>query len=149
MTYIKAQVEPSPAKDRNGSSNKSNRMPCEQSLSHFMQDIIDKYGENAATRYLLPIINDPSADERTQYKNAICRINVALKEVASLAGLHQTMHVARHCWGEYRQEQEHISTNYLNKNCKEQPSPRDHYDQEGMVSCGRWDSNPHAQGTRS
>lgn len=66
-----------------------------------MSDIIAKYGENAATRYLLPIINDPSADERAQYKNAICRINVALKEVASLAGLHHiplTMHVARHCW---------------------------------------------------
>ncbi len=40
------------------------------------------------------------ADERTQYHNAISRVNIALKEVARLAGLHipLTMHVARHCW---------------------------------------------------
>lgn len=65
-----------------------------------MEDIIAKYGESTATRYLLPIITDPLADERTQYRNAICRVNVALKDVARLAGLDipLTMHVARHCW---------------------------------------------------
>lgn len=65
-----------------------------------MEDIIAKYGTNTATHYLLPIITNPCFDERTQYRNAICRINVALKEVARLAGLHipLTMHVARHCW---------------------------------------------------
>lgn len=65
-----------------------------------MEGIIAKYGKNTATRYLLPIITNPSSDERTQYRNAICRINVALKEVAKLAGLHipLSMHVARHCW---------------------------------------------------
>lgn len=65
-----------------------------------MEDIIAKYGTNTATHYLLPIITNPCSDERTQYRNAICRINVALKEVAKLAGLHipLTMHVARHCW---------------------------------------------------
>lgn len=65
-----------------------------------MEDIIAKYGTNTATHYLLPIIINPCSDERTQYRNAICRINVALKEVAKLAGLHipLTMHVARHCW---------------------------------------------------
>ena len=65
-----------------------------------MEDIIAKYGENTATRHLLPIITNPCSDERTQYRNAICRINVALKEVADLAGLDipLTMHVARHCW---------------------------------------------------
>lgn len=65
-----------------------------------MEDIITKYGENTDTRYLLPIITNPCSDERVQYRNAICRINVALKEVARLAGLHipLTMHVARHCW---------------------------------------------------
>lgn len=65
-----------------------------------MEDIIAKYGANTATHYLLPIIINPCSDERTQYRNAICRINVALKEVARLAGLHipLTMHVARHCW---------------------------------------------------
>lgn len=65
-----------------------------------MEDIIAKYGENTATRYILPIITNPCSDERTQYRNAICRINVALKEVAGLAELNipMTMHVARHCW---------------------------------------------------
>ena len=65
-----------------------------------MEDIIAKYGENTTTRYFLPIITNPCSDERKQYRNAICRINVALKEVANLAGLHipLTMHVARHCW---------------------------------------------------
>lgn len=65
-----------------------------------MEDIIVKYGENQATRYLLPIITNPYANERTQYRNAISRINVALKEVARLAGLQipLTMHCARHCW---------------------------------------------------
>ena len=65
-----------------------------------MEDIIVKYGENQATRYLLPIITNPLTDERTQYRNALCRINVALKEVARLAGLQipLTMHCARHCW---------------------------------------------------
>ena len=65
-----------------------------------MEDIIAKYRENTATRYLLSIITNPCSDERTQYRNAICRINVALKEVVGLAGLNipLTMHVARHCW---------------------------------------------------
>lgn len=65
-----------------------------------MEDIIAKYGTNTATHYLLPIITNPCSDERTQYRNAICRINVALKEIARLARLHipLTMHVARHCW---------------------------------------------------
>ena len=31
-----------------------------------MEDIIAKYGENTATRYLLPIITNPYSDERTQ-----------------------------------------------------------------------------------
>ena len=65
-----------------------------------MEDIISKYGQNKSTNYLLPVIINPDSDERTQYRNAICRINVALKEVAKLAGLHipLTMHTARHCW---------------------------------------------------
>jgi len=65
-----------------------------------MENILAKYGENTATPYLLPIITNPCSGERTQYRNAISRINVALKEVASLIGLNipLTMHVARHCW---------------------------------------------------
>lgn len=65
-----------------------------------METIIAKYGENPATCYLLPIITHPNADERTQYRNAICRINVALKHIAQMVRLHipLTMHCARHCW---------------------------------------------------
>lgn len=65
-----------------------------------MEDIISKYGQNKSTNYLLPVITNPGSDERTQYRNAICRINVALKEVSKLAGLYipLTMHCARHCW---------------------------------------------------
>lgn len=65
-----------------------------------MNDIITKYRTNITTHYLLPIITNPYSDERAQYRNAICRTNVALKEIAKLAGLHipLTMHVARHCW---------------------------------------------------
>lgn len=65
-----------------------------------MKDIIAKYSENMTTPYLLPIITDLYSDERTQYRNAICRINVALKKVARLAELNipLSMHVARHCW---------------------------------------------------
>lgn len=65
-----------------------------------MEEIIAKYRTNNSSHYLLPIITNPCFDERAQYRNAICRINVALKEVAKLAGLHipLTMHVARHCW---------------------------------------------------
>ena len=65
-----------------------------------MEEIITKYGENPATRYMLPIITNPCTDERKQYINALSRINVTLKEVARLSGLHipLTMHCARHCW---------------------------------------------------
>lgn len=64
-----------------------------------MDEIIAKYGSNPTT-HLLPIITNPNADERTQYLNAICRINMALKKVARMAGLGTplTMHCARHCW---------------------------------------------------
>lgn len=65
-----------------------------------MEETVAKYGENPTGRYLLPIITNPCMDERLQYRNAISRINVALKEVARLAGLHipLTMHCARHGW---------------------------------------------------
>ena len=65
-----------------------------------MEEIIAKYDGCSTAQYLLPIITNPCAEERTQYRNAISRINVALKEVARLAGLNMplTMHCARHCW---------------------------------------------------
>lgn len=65
-----------------------------------MEKIIAKYDGCSTAQYLLPIITNPCTDGRTQYRNAISRINVALKEVARLAGLNMplTMHCARHCW---------------------------------------------------
>jgi hypothetical protein len=65
-----------------------------------MEEIIAKYDGCSTAQYLLPIITNPCAEERTQYRNAISRINVALKEVARLAELNMplTMHCARHCW---------------------------------------------------
>ena len=65
-----------------------------------MEEIIAKYNGCSTAQYLLPIITNPCVNERTQYRNAISRINVALKEVACLAGLNMplTMHCARHCW---------------------------------------------------
>lgn len=40
------------------------------------------------------------ADERIQYRNAISRINIALKEIARLVGLTHplSMYCARHAW---------------------------------------------------
>ena len=65
-----------------------------------MAEIVAKYKDRNATQYLLPIITDPLADERIQYRNALCRINVALKEVARLANLSipLTMYCGRHSW---------------------------------------------------
>lgn len=65
-----------------------------------MEDIVEKYEERSATRYLLPIITKPNASERTQYQNALYRVNTALKEVAKLANLPVplTTYCARHSW---------------------------------------------------
>lgn len=65
-----------------------------------MEDIISKYREETGARYLLPIITNSRTDERAQYRNALYRVNVALRDVAALAGIYTplTMHVARHCW---------------------------------------------------
>lgn len=65
-----------------------------------MEGIVAKYGECSGTQYLLPVIRNPSGDERKQYKNAIYRINTALKEIAKQVGLSTplTMYCARHGW---------------------------------------------------
>ena len=65
-----------------------------------MEDIVAKYKETYNTDYLLPIITNPLADGRKQYRNAIYRVNTALKEVARQAGLAVplTMYCARHGW---------------------------------------------------
>ena len=65
-----------------------------------MAEIVAKYKDRSATQYLLPIITDPLTEERIQYRNALCRVNVALKEVARLANLSipLTMYCGRHSW---------------------------------------------------
>ena len=65
-----------------------------------MEEIVTKYAGRFVTQYLLPIITDPLTDERKQYRNAIFRVNTALKEVARLADLQipLTMYCARHGW---------------------------------------------------
>ena len=65
-----------------------------------MEDIVAKHKDTYNTDYLLPIITNPLADGRKQYRNAIYRVNTALKEVARLAGLAVplTMYCGRHSW---------------------------------------------------
>ena len=65
-----------------------------------MEEIVVKYKDAYNTEYLLPIITDPLADGRKQYRNAIYRVNTALKKVARLAGFSVplTMYYGRHSW---------------------------------------------------
>lgn len=65
-----------------------------------MEDIVAKYKDTYNTEYMLPIITNPLADGRKQYRNAIYRVNTALKEVARLSGLAVplTMYCGRHSW---------------------------------------------------
>lgn len=65
-----------------------------------MAEIVAKYNDCSTTQYLLPIITNPLLDERKQYRNAIYRVNTALKEVARLVDLSipLTMYCARHGW---------------------------------------------------
>ena len=65
-----------------------------------MEEIVTKYEERSATQYLLPIITSPFANERVQYRNALYRVNTALKEVARLVNISilLTMYCARHGW---------------------------------------------------
>lgn len=64
-----------------------------------MQKILDKYPANP-TEYLLPIIRNPCANERSAYRNAGYHINRSLKDVARIAGIAApiTLYVARHSW---------------------------------------------------
>ena len=65
-----------------------------------MAELVAKYKDRNSTQYLLPIITAPLTEERIQYRNALCRVNVALKEVARLANLSipLTMYCGRHSW---------------------------------------------------
>ena len=42
-----------------------------------MEEIVAKYESHSIMQYLLPIITDLGADERVQYRNALCRVNIA------------------------------------------------------------------------
>lgn len=65
-----------------------------------MAEIVTKYEGRSTTQYLLPIIIDSLINERKQYRNAIFRVNTALKKVARLVDLQipLTMYCARHGW---------------------------------------------------
>lgn len=65
-----------------------------------MEEIVVKYESHSDTEYLLPIITVLHTDERIQYRNALCRVNIALKEIARLVGLALplSMYCARHAW---------------------------------------------------
>lgn len=64
-----------------------------------MQKIVNKY-DMSLSDYLLPTIKNQYVDERTQYQNALCRVNYALKYIGKYVGLITplTMYVARHSW---------------------------------------------------
>ena len=65
-----------------------------------MAEIAAKYEGCSATQYLLPIITNPLTDERIQYRNAIYRVNTALKVIAKMVRLSMplSMYCARHGW---------------------------------------------------
>lgn len=65
-----------------------------------MEKIVTKYEDRSATQYMLPIITNPLVSERVQYRNALYRVNTALKEVARLVNISipLTMYCARHGW---------------------------------------------------
>lgn len=65
-----------------------------------MQAVVDKYPAYADSPYLFPIIRRTGGNERRAYRNAASRINLHLKQLASLAGVHipLTLYVARHSW---------------------------------------------------
>lgn len=64
-----------------------------------MQMILDKYPENESD-YLLPIIRNPSTNERCTYRNVGYNINHNLKTIAGMVGvtIPLTLYVARHSW---------------------------------------------------
>lgn len=65
-----------------------------------MDEIVSKYRNAYNTQYLLPIIINPLSDSRKQYRNAIYRVNTALKDIAKFVGLPMplTMYCSRHSW---------------------------------------------------
>lgn len=70
-----------------------------------MQDIVDSYPTDNCT-FLLPIISDPKADLRRQYKNMQHYINSQLVKLGNRLNLDTklTMYVARHSWASLAKE---------------------------------------------
>lgn len=64
-----------------------------------MRLIVGKYPSNR-TAYLLPIITNPEADERSAYRNRAYSINYGLKKIAAMVGIDipLTLYCARHSW---------------------------------------------------
>lgn len=64
-----------------------------------MQEIINRY-DTQGSPYLLPIIWDPEADGRKQYKKTAHLVNLKLKKLGMQLGLSipLTTYVARHAW---------------------------------------------------
>lgn len=64
-----------------------------------MEEIVKKYNRKDSP-YLLPVICQPGADERRQYKNALSRVNRQLKKIGKQLKLPVplTLYVARHSW---------------------------------------------------
>ncbi|MDE6556562.1 MAG: site-specific integrase, partial [Duncaniella sp.] len=64
-----------------------------------MQQIVSKY-PTPTSPYLLPIISQPTINERAAYRNKAYSINHNLKQVASMLNLSipLTLYVARHSW---------------------------------------------------
>lgn len=64
-----------------------------------MQDIVDRYADSSC-HYLIPLLADPSKDERVQYKNRSGWLSSKLRVIGTMIGLEAplTMYVARHSW---------------------------------------------------
>lgn len=74
---------------------------------HPMQAIVDAYGPSP-TQYLLPVIVREDGTERSQYLNAMLRVNRNLKKIGVMAGIPipLTMYVARHSWATAAKEKD-------------------------------------------
>ena len=72
-----------------------------------MQAIVDAYGPSS-TQYLLPVIVREDGTERSQYLNAMLRVNRNLKKIGVMAGIPipLTMYVARHSWATAAKEKD-------------------------------------------
>ncbi len=80
----------------------------EVKVTREMQRIMDSFSVVVnRSEYVFPIITTGEKDERTQYETAMRIQNRRLKELASMAGIDQTVttHVARHSWATIGKQQ--------------------------------------------